>query len=329
MFRGSLAGCCLSAILLLVGCGVGDDVLVLRVGHSLDTGHPVHKAMAFMDQRLRELSGDTARIELYPSGQLGNEREMIELLQIGSLDMAKVSASPLEAFVPEMQVFNIPYIFRDSAHYRAVLDGPVGRQLLAAPVNVRLKGLGYYDAGSRSFYSSSEPITNPDALAGMKIRVQESATAMRMVSALGGSPTPIAWGELYTALQQGVVDGAENNPPSFYLSGHYEVSRFFVLDEHTSVPDVLLIGVGRWQQLTEQQQQWLQRAVADSVDYQRDLWDAETERALSAVQSAGVEVIYPDKTPFMLRVAALHAEYEDSPVGELLTQIASVAVDAE
>lgn len=298
--------------------------MVLRLAHSLDTGHPVHKAMLVMDEALQRLSGNSMRVAIYPAGQLGNERELIELLQIGSLAMTKVSASPLEGFVPVMKIFNLPYVFRSRAHYHAVLDSAVGQALLDAPQTVRLKGLGYYDAGARSFYSVTRPIRSPDDLTGMKIRVQESATAIAMVTALGGSPTPIAWGELYTALQQGVVDGAENNPPSFYLSGHYEICKFLTLDEHTAVPDILLMSTAVWDSLSDQQRIWLQQAVDESVSYQRAAWEEETQRSLAAVAAAGVEVIYPDKTAFQLKVSDVQQQYMGTEVGDLLQQISEV-----
>lgn len=308
----------------LAGCGSADDVTVLRVGHTLDTGHTVHRAMLFMGERLEEHSGGSMRLALYPGGQLGNERELIELLQIGSLSMTKVSASPLEGFVREMQVFNVPYVFRDRQHYEQVLDSDIGRRLLDAPIPVRLKGLGYYDAGSRSFYTVEQAVHEPADLAGLKIRVQESQTAVRMVSALGGSATPIAWGELYTALQQGVVDGAENNPPSFYRSGHYEICRYYTLDEHTAVPDLLLIGTVAWDSLDARQQGWLQQAVDESVRYQRKLWREDSDAALAAVEAAGVEIIRPDKSAFRDRVGAMRASYAGTPIGELIDQIALV-----
>src|SRR5690606_24542608 len=212
------------------------------MAHALSATDPVHRAMLYMAERLEHHSGGTRRLEVYAGGQLGSERELIELLQIGSIAMTKVSASPLESFVPEMKIFNIPYLFRDAEHRHAVLDSEIGRELLLAPERVRLHGLGYYDAGSRSFYTVARPVETPDDLAGLKFRVQESQTALEMVRTFGAAPTPIAFGEIYTALQQGVVDGAENNPPSYYLSGHYEVAPYYTLDEHSSVPDILLIS---------------------------------------------------------------------------------------
>ena len=148
----------------------------------------------------------------------------------------------------------LPFLFRDKQHAFDVLDGPIGDELLNDAEQFWLKGLCYYDAGSRSFYTKDRPVKTPEDLEGLKVRVMESATAMEMVRDLGGSPTPISWGELYTSLQQGVVDGAENNPPSFYLSRHYEVCKFYSLDEHTILPDVLLMGTYFWQRLTTQEQ---------------------------------------------------------------------------
>ena len=314
----------LAVCLAVTSCGSRDDVVVLKLGHSLDTGHAVHKGMVHMAERLDEISGGKMRIDIYPSGQLGGERETVELVQIGSLAMTKVSTSPLESFVPAMQLFSIPYVFRDREHFFKVLDSEIGKELLESTEVARLRGLGYYDAGSRSFYTTDKRVRSPADLAGLKIRVQKSQTSVRMVAALGGSATPISWGELYTALQQGVVDGAENNPPSFYLSRHYEVSKYYTLDEHTSVPDILLMSSRIWDDLTPDQQAWLQEAVDDSVAYQRKLWQEATDEALAAVQAAGVEVIYPDKAPFQQAVVAMKESYAGTEVADLLKRIEAV-----
>ena len=297
----------------LGGCAAEDDVTEIRLAHALDTEHPVHQAMEVLGERLEALSGGTMRLTLYPSGQLGGERETVELLQMGALDMTKVSAATLENFAPAYRVLGLPYLFQDEAHRFAVLEGPVGRELLEAPEPYRLRGLAFYDAGSRSFYTVDRPALTPSDLAGEKIRVMESATAMRMVRSLGGSPTPISWGELYTSLQQGVVDGAENNPPSYYLSGHYEVARYFVLDEHTAIPDVLVVATSLWERLSSQQRVWLQSAADASAEVQKQLWREATDEALAAVEAAGVEVVRPDKAPFEAAVASLLAEARNDP----------------
>ena len=314
----------LSLALLLSACGSQSDTQIIRVGHTLDPSHTVHKAMLVMADRLKELSSGTMEIELYPSGQLGSEREMIELLQIGSLAMTKVSASPLEGFVSTMKIFNVPYLFRDQAHFYTVLDSDIGREILASLEPAELLGLGYYDAGSRSFYTTEKRVETPADLANMKIRVQESQAAMSMIRALGGNPTPISWGELYTALQQGVVEGAENNPPSFYLSRHYEVSPYYILDEHTAVPDVILISRYVWERLTGEQQDWLQQAIDESVEFQREQWGIDTAHALREVKAAGVTVIEADKTQFQAQVAPLIAELKQGDLGPLIMQIQGV-----
>ena len=322
-------------MLLAVGlsaCGGRQDVTVIRLGHALDVEHPVHRGMEVMAHHLDSLSGGTMRIDLYPSEQLGSEREMLELLQIGTLGMTKVSAAVLENFAPAYRVFGLPYVFRDDAHRFAVLDGPIGRELLDAPEPFRLRGLAFYDAGSRSFYTVDEPALSPEDLDGQKIRVMESATAMAMVQSLGGSPTPISWGELYTSLQQGVVDGAENNPPSYYTSRHYEVARYFVLDEHTAIPDVLVAGTTLWDRLSPPQRAWLQQAADASAVAQRRFWREATEEALAAVQAEGVEVVRPDKALFEAAVGPMLAEAARDPqLARLLDAIRttpSPAVDA-
>ncbi len=303
-------------------CTQADGIKTIRLGHGLDVSHPVHKAMVKMGEDLQKLSDGKLNLEIYPSQQLGTERQCLELLQIGSLDMTKVSVGVLENFAPKMKVLGLPYLFRDRAHSFRVLDGPIGQELLDGGKKYWLKGLGYYDAGSRSFYTKEKPVNSPEDLKGQKIRVMESVTAMEMVSGLGGSPTPISWGELYTALQQGVVDGAENNPPSFYLSRHYEVCKYYSLDEHTVIPDVLLAGTHLWDKLSQEEQGWLKEAVETSVTYQRKLWLEAENEALEAVKKAGVEVIRPDKTLFSDKIKnSFDAYKEDKELYRLIQEI--------
>ena len=303
---------------LLSACAGDTEVRTLKMAHTLDQTHPVHQGIVFMADRLEEVSGGKMTIDIYPGGQLGSERELMELLQIGSLAMTKVSSSPMEGFVPAMKVFNVPYVFRDNEHFWRVLNSEEGKELLLAGDSVNLRGLGYFDAGSRSFYNVDTPVYKPEDLNGQKIRVQQSQTALQMVKSLGGSPTPISWGELYTALSQGVVDGAENNPPSFYTSKHYEVCKYYTLNEHTSVPDIVLISSYIWNNLDQQEQVWLQQAMDDAVVYQRKLWAEKTQEALDAVQEAGVTVIRPDKKPFMDKVQAMHESYKGTEIYDLI-----------
>jgi len=316
---------CIISFLIILGltsCNQTTNQRTIKLAHGLDVKHSVHKAMVKMGEDLEKISDGKMQLEIYPNSQLGTERECLELLQFGSLDMTKVSAGIMENFAPKMKIFGLPFLFRDREHSFNVLDGPIGKQLLSEGEQYWLKGLGYYDAGSRSFYTKEKSINTPEDLAGLKIRVMESVTAMDMVRSLGSSPTPISWGELYTSLQQGVVDGAENNPPSFYLSRHYEVCKYYSLDEHTMLPDVLIIGTQIWNRLSKQEQKWLQQAVDSSVIYQRKLWkEAETE-ALAEVQKAGVTVTRPDKTLFSKKVEVIYERYKsDKEFYQLIEQI--------
>ena len=292
-------------------CGELEKHKTLKLAHGLPTDHPVHKAMEFMADRCNEVSGGELQIQIYAGGQLGSEQQCVELLQIGSLAITKVSAAVMESFTDDYKVLGLPYIFRDQAHGFKVLDGEIGNELLLSTENKWIRGLCFYDAGSRSFYTIDKLIEHPDDLKGMKIRVMKSKTAMDMVQSLGGSPTPISWGELYTALQSGVVDGAENNPPSFYTSHHYEVCKYYSLDEHTSVPDVLIISQHIWNDLTEEEKGWLQQAADDSVPVERKLWAESVKESLEEVEKAGVIIYRPDKAPYLEKVKDVYESYQD------------------
>jgi len=297
--------------------------VVLKLGHVLDIAHPVHKAMVYMADRVSEKSAGRMKVEIYPNEQLGTEKESIEALQLGYMAMTKTSTAPMEGFVPQMKIFGIPYLFRDSEHCWKVLKGPIGKELLLAGQSKGLRGLCYYDAGARSFYSKKE-VHSPADLKGMKIRVQNSIMSIKMVIAMGGSPTPIPFGELYTALDQGVVDGAENNPPSFYTSRHYEVCKYYTLDEHTMLPDILVISTRVWNKLSPEFQQILQEAVDESVEYQRKIWAEAEQNDLKTVEQAGVKVIHPDKQPFRDSVKSVWDEFEGTEIGNLIKQIQEV-----
>jgi len=305
---------CVVLLMASLSCTGPSDRKELKLAHGLPTDHPVHKAMEFMAQRAEELSDGKLTIEVYPAEQLGSEQQCVELVQIGSLAITKVSAAVMESFAEDYKVFGLPYIFKSKEHAFSVMDGKIGKDLLLSTEDKWIRGLCYYDAGSRSFYTKSKPINHPDDLAGMKIRVMRSITAVEMIRALGGSATPISWGELYTALQSGVVDGAENNPPSLYTSRHYEVCKYYSLDEHTTIPDVLVISKIIWDKLSGQEQEWLQQAADESSILERKLWAESEIKSLEEVQKAGVQINYPDKGPFIERVQPLLESYRDNEI---------------
>ncbi len=299
----------------------GNAVTVLKLGHSLDQNHPVHQSMVRMSELLSQKSGGTILLEIYPNAQLGSETENLEQLQRGALALTKTSTAPLESFIPELGIFGVPYVFRDDDHCWEVMNGPIGKDLLVAGTDVGLRGLCYFDAGARSFYTIDTAVMHPRDLQGLKIRVQKSKMAMDLVEALGGSPTPIPWGELYTALQQRLVDGAENNPPSFYFNRHFEVCKHLTLDEHARVPDMLLISEKVWQRLPGQVQQWVLESAQEAAEFQRQLWQQENAAAIEAVAREGVTVHVPDTAPFREQVKPLYERLKGTSIGDLIDRI--------
>ena len=290
-----LIGC---IVLSTFSCKDESGPKMMYLGHTLPQTHPVHKGIVEFQKALEKKSNGTLKVKIFPDAQLGSEREVLELLQIGSVAATKVSAATLSNFVPEYNVLGIPYLFRDKQHQFNVLEGDIGKSILEKGSKFWLRGLCYYDAGSRSFYTSEKAIRTPEDLKGLKIRVMNNQMAINMVNSMGGSATPLAYGELYTAIQQGVVDGAENNPPSFVSSNHYEISKYYTLDQHSSVPDVLLIGTKYWDKLSDQEKIWVQEAADESAQAQKVFWNESVEASMKTAKAAGVEVIIPEKSLF-------------------------------
>lgn len=286
---------------------------MLKLAHGLDEAHPVHQAMILMKQRLEELTDGKATIDLYSGGVLGGETDCLEQVQRGELAMTKVSTAALEAFIPEMKVFSIPFTFRDENHFWTTLNGDIGKKLLAKGAAQNFQGLCYYDSGDRNFYSTKKPIRTIDDVKGMKIRVMNSRTAMDMINAMGGSPCPITWGELYTALAQGTVDAAENNPPSFDTSRHFEVCKYFTFTAHQRIPDMVIMSTKVWNTLPQDVQVALQKAADESEVYQRKLWKEKTEQSLALAKEKGVELITPELDGFRKACAGIiqHKDYAD------------------
>ncbi|WP_299105506.1 TRAP transporter substrate-binding protein [uncultured Winogradskyella sp.] len=293
----------------LASCKKTEGPKVLYLGHTLPQTHPVHKGMLEFQKALEKKSNGTLKVKIFPDGQLGSERELLELLQIGSVAATKVSAATLSNFVPEYNILGIPYLFRNKAHQFNVLEGPIGKSILEKGSKFWLRGLCYYDAGSRSFYTSKKAIRTPEDLKGLKIRVQNNQMAINMVNSMGGDATPLSYGELYTAIQQGVVDGAENNPPSFVSSNHYEISKYYTIDEHSSVPDVLLIGTKYWEKLSKEEKAWVQEAANESAQAQKAFWRASVEESMKVVKDWGVEIIIPEKSLFAEKSKSVVEEF--------------------
>lgn len=304
-------------------------VRVLKIAHALPSSHPVHLGLVEFKKRAEELSGGRLKIHIFPSEQLGTEDQCLEKVQAGTLDITKVSAGAIGNFVPAFGVFSLPYLFRDEEHFWKTMDGPVGKEMLDL-LSIRgdgspsgLHGLGYFDAGSRSFYTV-KPVRAPADLKGKKIRVMNDPVAMDMVQAMGGSPTPIAFGELYTALKQGTVDGAENNPPSFVASRHYEICKNYTLNHHSRIPDVIVISSKVWDTLDSEERGWLEQAMVHAGEFQRNLWKEETERCLRQLREAGVNMIEPDEDAFRASAAGVLEKHVSRVIGPLVEKIQAV-----
>ncbi|WP_394211887.1 TRAP transporter substrate-binding protein [Enterovibrio calviensis] len=307
MTRKRLISAVIGATLTFGATASAYAATTFKLSHNHPRDHAVHEAMTFMAKEVREMTDGEVRIRIYPDAQLGSQRESMELMQNGALHMVKTNAAELEAFSPEYAAFNMPYLFRDQAHYYSITDGEVGRDILNSSEKSGFIGVTYYDAGARSFYTN-KPINTPEDLKGMKIRVQPSPSAIAMVEALGGSATPLAYGELYTALQQGVVDAAENNIPSFGLSRHSEVSKYFSLDEHTMVPDVLVISTEAYEGLSEEHQKALMEAATKSSEYMKGLWAKSEAKERAKAEKMGVKFVSINKQAFVDAVQPMYAD---------------------
>jgi len=240
---------------------------------------------------LNEWTNGEMRVRVYPGGQMGAEKDTLEIAVFGGLDLTRVNLAPINSIVPETIVLALPFLFRSIEHSRAAFDGPVGRKILDAMIPHGLRGMCYYDSGARSFYNTKRPIHSPDDMSGMKIRVQNSDIYVAMMQALGANPTPIPYGEVYQSLVQGVVDGAENNYPSYESSRHFEAAGHYSLTRHVMAPEVLVASERSWDRMSSEEQNYLQAAASDSVPIMRSLWDARVGVSRQRVIDHGVEVV--------------------------------------
>lgn len=315
-------------VLILTGISCTGEKIgqTIILAHSLPTSHPVHQAIQYFADEIEKSSEGELFVKIYPNSQLGSEREVLELVQIGSVGITKVSAGAMANFTPKYKVLGIPYLFRDDDHGWAVLEGEIGKEILDSGAEYMLKGLTFYDAGTRSFYTKSKPIRTAEDVKGMKLRVMDDPLAIEMVKLLGGSATPMSFGELYTALQQGVVDGAENNSPSVVSSNHFEVCNYYSLDRHTMLPDVLVIGTAVWNNLTEEQQIWVQDAALKSLVEEKKLWNAAVEEDMKFLQEQGMEIIEPDIESFRKATQPIKDKLRTDPtIGDLINRIEQVS----
>jgi tripartite ATP-independent transporter DctP family solute receptor len=298
---------------------------VLKVGHVLPDEHPTAQAMVFFKQRVESLSDGQIEVRLFPNSQLGSASELIAGCQSGNVEAAVVSAAPLAQHVPELNALVMPFIFRDSQHQYAVLDGPVGQTIRERVAGIGLVAAAYFDAGSRNVMTKTGPIRTPADLAGLKIRVMDSNALRAAVERLGATAVPMSQGEVYGALQTGVIDGWENNASTCLTFSMYETGcRHFAWTRHVAIPDILVISKQWYEGLSDPQKRAVDQAAADTRDHQRTLWQKEEQQAIARLREVGMDFNEVDVEAFTSRFEGFYdtfvAKYGDS-FGKLLEQV--------
>ena len=306
-----LAATALAAAALMVSTASAQTVR--RSSDTHPDGYPTVEAVKYFGELLSEKTEGRYAVEVLHSAQLGQEADTIEQTQFGVIDLNRISVGAFGTQVPEATVTQLPYIFRSAEHFHNVLDGPIGEEILAAFEAVDVVALAFYDGGARSFYNSKKPISTLADMEGMKFRVMGSDIFVDMVAALGGNATPMPYGEVYSGIQTGVIDGAENNYPSYDTAGHAEVAKYYSLDEHLMVPEVLVVSKIVWDGLTPEVQQAMREAAKESVAYQRELWAAKEVESKARVEALGVEINEVDKAPFIEAMKPVYEKYVTDP----------------
>ncbi|MDO5658701.1 MAG: TRAP transporter substrate-binding protein [Paracoccus sp. (in: a-proteobacteria)] len=311
-----------AALLLASGSIAAACEITLRSSDTHPDGYPTVEGVRAMADEVRERSDGRICIELFPSSQLGEERDTIEQTQFGVIDMVRASFGTVSDIVPETQLFSLPYLFRSTEHMHSVMDGEIGQQTLADAFAAHdLIALAYYDGGARSFYNSQRPINSIEDLRGLKIRVIQNDVFVAMMNALGASATPMPYGEVYSAIQTGVIDGAENNFPSYESSGHYEVAKYFTLDEHLMVPEAVLMSRTSWDRLSPEDQEIIRSAAQNSAAVQRQLWAEREQASEEIVVAAGSEIVRQiDKQPFIDAMEPVYAQFVTTDAARDLVQ---------
>ena len=286
---------------------------VLRSSDTHPDGYPTVDAVKYFGELVKERTQGRYSVEVYHSAQLGQEADTVEQVRAGVIDLNRTSLGPWNGLVPETKVPSLPYIFRSVEHARNVMNGPIGDEILAAFEPFGVVGLAFYDGGSRSFYNSKKPVNTVADLAGLKFRVIQSDVFVDMVAALGATATPMPYGEVYSSIETGVIDGAENNFPSYDTAKHAEVAKHYSLDEHLIVPEIFLMSKVAWDKLTPEDQAIFKQAAKDSVAKQYELWDAQVAKSREIVEKAGSTITTPDKQAFIDAMKPVYDKHVTDP----------------
>jgi tripartite ATP-independent transporter DctP family solute receptor len=299
--------------LMLTRAPLAQQKMIFKASDVHPPGYPTVVTVERMGQKLEQASGGRLTVQMYASMQLGGEKEAIEQAQVGALQLARVSVGALGPVIDDLNVFNLPFLFRDTAHMEKVIDGPIGQELLDKVTDnaqVRLIGLCWMDAGARSMYDTKKSIRDIADLKGLKVRVMGNPMFVDMMNALGGNGVAMGYDQVFSALQTGVVDGAENNPPSFVFDNHYQVAKHYTLTEHLIVPEILVFSRRTWDGLSSDDRQLLRKLAREAQLDERELWNKVEREAFEKMRSAGVEVVpVSDKQPFQQAVKPVWDKY--------------------
>lgn len=298
----------------------------LKLAHTMAESHPVHASMEKFAELVEERSNGDITLEIFPNGQLGDERQSIESLQSGTIDMTKVSSNSLENFNDIFSIFSIPYLFEDMEHGRNFMNSEHTAGLYEAVLDLDALGITWYDAGVRNYYTKDKPIQHPDDIKGLIMRTQPAEILIEIVETLGGSATPLDWAELYTAIQQGVVDGADNGIVAFTENNLGEVAKHFSFTEHAFAPDILVIKNSVFEDFTPEQQEIVMEAAKESTAFHSERWENERQEAIKKSEEAGVTFYYPDLEPFADVLSVIKEKYasENEEIAEYISLIDKV-----
>ncbi len=303
------------AVFILTGAWIDsgtcqDKPVVLKLGHAVAPEHPYHLGAVKFSELVAQRTGNKVKIDVYPSTQLGNERDMVEGLQLGTIDLVVTSTGPLGGFVPKMFVVDLPFLFRDREHAYKVLDGPNGRDLLDAFSAKGIKGLAFWENGFRQITNNVRPIEKPEDLKGIKIRTMENKVHLASFKAFGASPTPMAWSEVYTALQQKTIDAQENPIAIIYHQKIFEVQKYLTLTGHFYSPTPLLMSLKAFDSLPKDIQKIMLDTAIECATYERNLLRDSEAKQIAEIKAKGMQVTTPNKKPFQDAAAPVYKEFE-------------------
>lgn len=311
--------------LVTLGSAFGVAAQTMKAADVHPTGYPTVVAVENMGKKIETATNGKIKFQMFPGSVLGGEKEMIEQTQVGAIQILRTSLGPIGVVTPEVNVFNMPFVFRDIKHMRAVIDGPIGQELLdkVSASSNRLIGLAWMDGGSRSLYTK-KPVRSMADLKGQKIRMMGNPLFVDTMNAMGGNGISMGYGEVFTALQTGVIDGAENNPPSLFTANHFKAgAKYFTQTNHLIIPEILVMSKVSWDKLSPDEQALFKKTAREAQMEQRVLWDKAVSEYTAKLKSEGVEFIEIDNKPFYDATAPVRAKY-GAQFADLMARIAAV-----